>query len=163
MMTSTTETPPRTWGRLHYLRGMTRKGGNTPTDVGKTTARGRWRHGRGKHPHGRGEDITRRLSQRMGLETPPRTWGRLKLSMLTSSRHGNTPTDVGKTDLQIERPLDLWKHPHGRGEDSVARSGRALAPETPPRTWGRPAADPQSFASPGNTPTDVGKTLRMSC
>ena len=32
--------------------------------------------------------------------------------------------------------------------------------ETPPRTWGRPAADATLYVNQGNTPTHVGKTLQ---
>ena len=34
-------------------------------------------------------------------------------------RDGNTPTGVGKTPTKKIGRIILWKHPHGRGEDSV--------------------------------------------
>jgi len=72
------------------------------------------------------------------VETPPRTWGRLLGSAIHVLAHGNTPTDVGKTE-NLKDAVGLGrKHPHGRGED---------------RDRGH-----QNFLINGNTPTDVGKT-----
>ena len=53
----------------------------------------------GKHPHERGEDMGKALLTILGLETPPRAWGRLRLS-----GWGN---------------FDTEKHPHERGEDYI--------------------------------------------
>ncbi len=76
LMYTTSETPPRAWGRrsLPGLRGV--QCGNTPTGVGKTAAI--WLHvtERQKHPHGRGEDIVTTPSRAISSETPPRAWGR---------------------------------------------------------------------------------------
>ena len=54
----------------------------------------------------------------------------------------NTPTHVGKTVKNVLAP--------------------ALAAETPPRTWGRPAGVSPDSRAFGNTPTHVGKTSRYT-
>ncbi len=71
---------------------------------------------------------------------------------------GNTPTVVGKTPPAPEMNPDARKHPHGRGEDSLAVSRLLYIKETPPRSWGRPKLQPTIKKLIGNTPTVVGKT-----
>ncbi len=51
------ETPPRVWGRLHYLLHGTQFVGNTPTCVGKTASYDSGREEKAKHPHVCGEDF----------------------------------------------------------------------------------------------------------
>src|SRR5690606_7669331 len=111
------ETPPRTWGRPQALRAAPHRARNTPTDVGKTSRTRTFKVLMWKHPHGRGEDKIRVCFCLPTIETPPRTWGRRLPDLAGSRRHGNTPTDVGKT--QPEPPPECLprKHPHGRGED----------------------------------------------
>ena len=70
------ETPPRAWGRPDNMPIADRRGGNTPTGVGKTHLRNRRRTHQKKHPHGRGEDRFVLSLQRGDQETPPRAWGR---------------------------------------------------------------------------------------
>ena len=90
-----------------------------------------------KHPHVRGEDIPKVPLELFAPETPPRTWGRLPVSVDGKPVGGNTPTYVGKTHGVRGRTFRQGKHPHVRGEDG----GLSLLPkpraETPPRTWGR--------------------------
>ena len=50
------EPPPRAWGRRSRAREWTRRAGNTPTGVGKTSPLARFRRALKKHPHVRGED-----------------------------------------------------------------------------------------------------------
>ena len=132
--------------------------GNTPTDVGKTSASSVPLTSRRKHPHGRGEDQSDALLELVGEETPPRTWGRLPDVSTDSIRTGNTPTDVGKTCLRCGRQAWRKKHPHGRGEDKGSAQQWQAGLETPPRTWGRLQGGQQFVAFGRNTPTDVGKT-----
>ena len=134
------ETPPRAWGRLYDIGDFRVVKGNTPTGVGKTPSR-RYRHRSSrKHPHGRGEDLSLGLGLGLGfgLETPPRAWGRHQASDRQWRAVGNTPTGVGKTDLHATKSCAIRKHPHGRGEDSVASTKISTYSETPPRAWGRP-------------------------
>ena len=70
-----------------------------------------------KHPHVRGEDCAIRLSFLHQVETPPRAWGRLIRDVADSWNAGNTPTCVGKTDVEASDGEHFWKHPHVRGED----------------------------------------------
>ncbi len=50
------------------------------------------------------------------------------------------------------------KHPHVRGEDAQDILKAAYSTETPPRTWGRQAANISKKLQGRNTPTYVGKT-----
>ena len=59
---SSTETPPRAWGRRSHAQVQSRGVGNTPTCVGKTNAEGFQITGEKKHPHVRGEDQDHRKS-----------------------------------------------------------------------------------------------------
>ena len=72
----------------------------------------------------------------------------------------NTPTGVGKTSQPTGTATSSWKHPHGRGEDPCSIPDARLAPETPPRAWGRQNQSFSFFPLPGNTPTGVGKTFQ---
>ena len=46
-----------------------------------------------------------------------------------------------------------------RGEDVIYISRNFNEPETPPRTWGRPALQKAQLDMQKNTPTHVGKTI----
>ena len=160
-MKSEPETPPRTWGRQNFLKNRLLKPRNTPTHVGKTGGPARPHSPSWKHPHARGEDWARGLPRWQEEETPPRTWGRRGIHPCRGLYLRNTPTHVGKTNLQSVRRFFWRKHPHARGEDVVHRLITRRNGETPPRTWGRPTADNNTSISGRNTPTHVGKTLRI--
>ena len=93
-------------------------------------------------------------------ETPPRTWGRRAGESGRCASVRNTPTDVGKTNVQIMHICQHKKHLHGRGEDATNGPDQSPSVETPPRTWGRPSRQGNGLPVVGNTPTDVGKTRR---
>ncbi len=65
---------------------------------------------------------------------------------------------MGKTRRTLLRPPPIWKHPHGRGENIRIFDLAGEYKETPPRTWGKPAAVALKSGAERNTPTDVGKT-----
>ncbi len=132
------ETPPRTWGRQIRNQPGNAPPRNTPTHVGKTTPSATPTCSRRKHPHARGEDLEGIIMVRGILETPPRTWGRLKQIEQNVHASGNTPTHVGKTDGDGRRCTHDEKHPHARGEDRSRPPLMRRCTETPPRTWGRP-------------------------
>lgn len=78
----------------------------------------------------------------------------------TKSR--NTPTTcVGKTPSWKNENRRTWKHPHVRGEDGMGEPKRQLIEETPPRAWGRRFQLQLREQRSGNTPTYVGKSLRV--
>ena len=114
------ETPPRAWGRLLYFKPGADRARNTPTSVGKTSYGIVCCGALEKHPHERGEDRKFSHALLLGLETPPRAWGRLAAALALPSALGNTPTSVGKTANTPRAPRWSWKHPHERGEDPVA-------------------------------------------
>ena len=152
------ETPPRAWGRLRRPPAPDRRGGNTPTSVGKILGLCTTRYRPEKHPHERGEDRILPEGSRINGETPPRAWGRHIRRSLRSTGFGNTPTSVGKTEVLNKRIAAERKHPHERGEDMllVLKLWRRL--ETPPRAWGRRHPGKWRKDIRRNTPTSVGKT-----
>ncbi len=158
MVHSFGETPPRTWrrhdGHLHVRPG----GRNTSTDVEKTAAP----HGATscprKHLHGRGEDHPCGRSDSWCLETPPRTWRRLRDDLALVRVTGNTSTDVEKTRQKRRSSNAGEKHLHGRGEDVRKLSGAESKLETPPRTWRRLSECNAARDLVRNTSTDVEKT-----
>ena len=92
------------------------------------------------------------------METPPRTWRRLKDIIQTRGFDGNTSTDVEKTHIRMVIIRLFKKHLHGRGEDRVANVRRTTSVETPPRTWRRLFRALIKQTGVGNTSTDVEKT-----
>ena len=72
----TAETPPRAWGRPYQQHHGIRQPGNTPTCVGKTPCKHQKKRTKEKHPHVRGEDLLSLCVKELGVETPPRAWGR---------------------------------------------------------------------------------------
>ena len=155
------ETPPRAWGRPNiYIRHAGRER-NTPTGVGKTLFFLGCLEGLGKHPHGRGEDLCAPALATAKMETPPRAWGRPTGQTNHEHPQGNTPTGVGKTAGLPSWAVMSQKHPHGRGEDSMAVPSRSKRCETPPRAWGRPKLLSGDRLLTRNTPTGVGKTSRI--
>ena len=111
------ETPPRTWRRPIFKGIESVKDRNTSTDVEKTQLKIRLYRSAQKHLHGRGEDLFGIENHRASLETPPRTWRRLR-------RHSSSA-------------VSAWKHLHGRGEDLKEMGMASALGETPPRTWRR--------------------------
>ena len=90
------ETPPRAWGRAHFLKCFCLSVRNTPTGVGKRAFRWRTVFFSRKHPHVRGEDLRSSSRPIFSSETPPRAWGRGVADCLGGQLIGNTPTGVGK-------------------------------------------------------------------
>ena len=97
---------------------------------------------------------------------------------------GNTPTCVGKTEVEKGSTPSRQKHPHVRGEDDLLGAlfrrlggntptcvGKTILfhvenhidVETPPRAWGRLIDGISMLKAKGNTPTCVGKTSRDTC
>ena len=96
------------------------------------------------------------------METPPRAWGRPIRKINSTNNDRNTPTGVGKTSTATLTMYLIWKHPHGRGEDSMSSFVIANYRETPPRAWGRQYRKQDRKDSDRNTPTGVGKTTLQS-
>ena len=136
----TTETPPRTWRRLARQCKSGHPGGNTSTDVEKTLEFPQRWPAEWKHLHGRGEDENKWWDNNQRLETPPRTWRRLRAAISGAAGEGNTSTDVEKTGANRRQCRRNGKHLHGRGEDDHFPCPSLFDAETPPRTWRRPDA-----------------------
>ena len=108
-----------------------------------------------------GKTGSKEIRQPTTGETPPRTWGRRLQPVKRRITLRNTPTHVGKTNRQNPWCRLHRKHPHARGEDEGVDFDLELTGETPPRTWGRLMRPPCAIVDSRNTPTHVGKTLRL--
>ena len=151
------ETPPRAWGRGTAWLYRRRKRRNTPTGVGKRSARERGAFLVGKHPNGRGEESASTIYACCIREPPPRAWGRERGSNADGGSCGTTPTGVGKRSPCNSRTSAGRKHPHGRGEEGSKMNLEQMSLETPPRAWGRGRCWRAGSRIAGNTPTGVGK------
>ena len=85
----------------------------------------------------RGEDDAESYLLLIGMETPPRAWGRHMKNAVQEPEKRNTPTCVGKTGLCHNQSGLRWKHPPVRGEDQYYIATSKTTLETPPRAWGR--------------------------
>ncbi len=155
------ETPPPAWGRHVTYKTRRSEYRNTPTCVGKTVDFLKTYLSLQKHPHLRGEDVEFLNRQGIEVETPPPAWGRHPIGHRALVDRGNTPTCVGKTYASKFNSRPQEKHPHLRGEDDESNTEPQPAEETPPPAWGRHGVIDECERFLGNTPTCVGKTLRV--
>ena len=98
------------------------------------------------------------MAASIGLETPPRAWGRLDRIEAKVDQLRNTPTGVGTTGAWARGRVQNGKHPHGRGDDTFSPTDTDAESETPPRAWGRLGDRLVEAGGLGNTPTGVGTT-----
>src|SRR5690606_16708166 len=112
-------TPPRAWGRPDAPRNAADRPRYTPTRVGTTRLWPTWNPCSAVHPHARGDDTMSGTSPSSGSGTPPRAWGRPRVTTYTSLVLRYTPTRVGTTTLSTGTPIPGAVHPHARGDDSV--------------------------------------------
>ena len=129
--------PPRTWGRLQYLRHLQVADRFTPTHVGTTTNDPRQGNPYPVHPHARGDDPFGSDLAVALVGSPPRTWGRLPGSRRRYRRPRFTPTHVGTTRPGSPGRWTGAVHPHARGDDAPSPGRPARRDGSPPRTWGR--------------------------
>ena len=130
------------------------------------------------HPHVRGDDTSGRARKNARSGSPPRAWGRLRLTSENNARSGSpprawgrlgergfgvlmlrfTPTCVGTTRKRGRtRPLRSV-HPHVRGDDAATVSESTAVVGSPPRAWGRPESQREHVWRWRFTPTCVGTT-----
>jgi len=70
------------------------------------------------HPHACGEDRQVLLRLSVDVGSPPRVWGRLRVSVTTVREDRFTPTRVGKTCVPRSWSVRNTVHPHACGEDT---------------------------------------------
>ena len=84
-------------GKIRAIPAFVGENEKHPTGVGKIRAIPAFVGENEKHPHGCGEDGEKARINLALMETPPRVWGRRKVTKDVSHRSRNTPTGVGKT------------------------------------------------------------------
>jgi len=113
------------------------------------------------HPHGRGDNRYRVVNTFDDAGSPPRAWGQSRHQRATGCGCRFTPTGVGTMASAATDTTPATVHPHGRGDNGVARERDPVAGGSPPRAWGqsphRATPRPQSRF----TPTGVG-TIRWN-
>ena len=110
--------PPRVWGRLDGCPSRLSLRRFTPTRVGKTLAVRCHHVMAAVHPHACGEDRQVLLRLSVDVGSPPRVWGRLRVSVTTVREDRFTPTRVGKTCVPRSWSVRNTVHPHACGEDT---------------------------------------------
>ena len=89
--------PPRMRGKPFLSPGKRRLNRITPADAGKTLVRATYATFDEDHPRGCGENTERNFDIWQPLGSPPRMRGKRFSRLRTTSRHGITPADAGKT------------------------------------------------------------------
>ena len=174
--------PPRAWGGL-AVAGVTVPGRRlTPTCVGRTSTatlgafmRPAHPHVRGEdgcaggcggggsaHPHVRGEDPGNTTAYATPYGSPPRAWGGQTPRSPSSEWRRLTPTCVGRTGAPGPLAGAPTAHPHVRGEDNDPKSWPQAPSGSPPRAWGGPVRDVQTWLNKRLTPMCVGRTSGSS-
>ena len=149
--------PPRVWGR-HQVHEQPGAGLRfTPTCVGKASARGAGGRGCSVHPHVCGEGSSTFLGDVTPVGSPPRVWGRHQHRPVPPGTPRFTPTCVGKAPANTGLPASAAVHPHVCGEGWMGLPALAQNSGSPPRVWGRRGPRSTWRATPGFTPTCVGK------
>ncbi len=154
--------PPRAWGRLVDAIQRLLPLRFTPTCVGTTRITASVCAMISVHPHVRGDDRNAHMSAYSEDGSPPRAWGRHRFGEVVDPGLRFTPTCVGTTGRAAPACTGPSVHPHVRGDDALILACSATSTGSPPRAWGRPAADPVRAAAGRFTPTCVGTTCASS-
>ena len=73
----------------------------------------------------------------MGIGSPPRAWGQLKVVLPGPELDRFTPTCVGTTNVGFLPFRGSLVHPHVRGDNNMPSSSRGSFCGSPPRAWGQ--------------------------
>ena len=117
VVSASTGSPPRVWGKRVYRAKILSRGRFTPTRVGKTTAAGPSRPTITVHPHACGENGGARPGFGGAGGSPPRVWGKRVRRQILGERPRFTPTRVGKTPICSASRSSSSVHPHACGEN----------------------------------------------
>ena len=129
---------PRAWGKRSAPHHDPRPSRTIPTGVGKTARTRPHRRGKADHPHGRGENTGSLTTMLLGLGPSPRAWGKLPRRQGLRRAGRTIPTGVGKTHKLFGGRRQPADHPHGRGENNLARVIHRDLDGPSPRAWGKP-------------------------
>ena len=150
--------PPRVWGRPSGRVITPALCRFTPTRVGTTSEGVATGPIFTVHPHACGDDSALSRNWMGTYGSPPRVWGRRRLSRPAPRSPRFTPTRVGTTRCH---PLFLWGqsvHPHACGDDLHRLEQPHQSIGSPPRVWGRLARERHVELQNRFTPTRVGTT-----
>ena len=114
------------------------------------------------HPHSRGENLAEQGWDAPALGSSPLTRGKRDDARQRPREIGLIPTHAGKTQRPASPAIDLWAHPHSRGENDWTDPNIPLMPGSSPLTRGkRDIVDCDAHAL-GLIPTHAGKTTSSS-
>ena len=148
--------PPRAWGQSLDSPDLCCYSRFTPTGVGTIAGRCSGSASPPVHPHGRGDNgsITSQSITYGG--SPPRAWGQSPRRLTWRCRRRFTPTGVGTiADCAQANPLHTV-HPHGRGDNTIAKVNGSIIAGSPPRAWGQYGVALDAYTPVRFTPTGVG-------
>src|SRR5262249_29969131 len=98
-----------------------------PTHVGTTAVRRVGLQRPVVHPHARGDNTGEPFGTPGSYGPSPRTWGQRRVVQEPGRLHRSIPTHVGTTSPRRRRRPPRPVHPHARGDNKNAESGRPLA------------------------------------
>ena len=150
---------PRAWGTRRHSVQIHPAMRFSPTCVGNTSTRSRWRRAGSVQPHVRGEHYgwARTGWERAG--SAPRAWGTLPIF---GPAHGSprfSPTCVGNTPWRPPMHFRTPVQPHVRGEHG-ASGPRCPRPPVQPHVRGEHAFCSNSICSPGGSAPRAWGTRR---
>ena len=154
--------PPRAWGQSSPGRLRTRARRFTPTGVGTIIVPPRLPLCATVHPHGRGDNGVDGFVGNDPGGSPPRAWGQSVVQIALERGDRFTPTGVGTISAIRRRARRASVHPHGRGDNAVARDAEQREPGSPPRAWGQSSFLSLLRRNRRFTPTGVGTMCRIT-
>ena len=111
----------------------------------------------------RGEYYWEKRLARRRLGSPPHAWGIRTPSSSFSTCPRITPTCVGNTSLRKTGLIQMWDHPHMRGEYLLKTIQKMITKGSPPHAWGILDLFNAQEGEHRITPTCVGNTLKKPC
>ena len=153
------ETPPRVWRKPPFDISLLSLSRNTSTCVEKTHRHRLLVVAVWKHLHVCGENLGLPQGATYGQETPPRVWRKLHQTNRHKCTARNTSTCVEKTFFSFSLIINIRKHLHVCGENSLRKEQHCTIAETPPRVWRKHRPPHLLHLLAGNTSTCVEKTF----
>ncbi len=148
--------PPRAWGRCTVSLITDNKVRFTPACVGTMRPVSVTTACRTVHPRVRGDDFPNCSARSYRPGSPPRAWGRSRLSLCHCPHLRFTPACVGTITLHYIAQGDNSVHPRVRGDDTPTSFTNATGNGSPPRAWGRSGQQRPSPSPSRFTPACVG-------
>ena len=162
VMSRSSGSSPRAWGKASRVSGNQRSRRIIPTCVGKRHVCTAHRCMRPDHPHVRGEKYVVGGLRGELFGSSPRAWGKDSRLCRVPRAGRIIPTCVGKRARKtISRPQES-DHPHVRGEKSRLTGRPKPSTGSSPRAWGKGTRPHDRHLGSRIIPTCVGKRSKYT-